>query len=49
MALFLQTAGKTVHFCIHPATGKIPGHMNAILAEYDVPYYIMKELNEIQF
>ncbi|EGR29350.1 nad beta subunit, putative, partial [Ichthyophthirius multifiliis] len=49
IALYLQEAGKNIQFCIHPSSGKLPGHMNAILAEYDVAFEIIKELEEVDF
>jgi NAD(P) transhydrogenase subunit beta len=47
LATALEDRGVDVKFGIHPVAGRMPGHMNVLLAEANVPYESLKELDEI--
>ena len=47
LANLLESRGTEVDFAIHPVAGRMPGHMNVLLAEAEVPYEKLKEMGEV--
>ena len=47
LANLLESRGTEVDFAIHPVAGRMPGHMNVLLAEAEVPYEKLKEMREV--
>ena len=47
LADLLETRGVGVSYAIHPVAGRMPGHMNVLLAEANVPYSLLKDMEEV--
>jgi NAD(P) transhydrogenase subunit beta len=46
LAAILESRGTTVEYGVHPVAGRMPGHMNVLLAEADVPYEALRDMDE---
>jgi NAD(P) transhydrogenase subunit beta len=46
LAALLESRGITVEYAVHPVAGRMPGHMNVLLAEADVPYESLRDMDE---
>ncbi len=46
LAALLESRGITVEYAVHPVAGRMPGHMNVLLAEADVPYEALRDMDE---
>ncbi len=46
LAALLESRGTTVEYGVHPVAGRMPGHMNVLLAEADVPYEALRDMDQ---
>ncbi len=46
LAALLEERGIEVEYAVHPVAGRMPGHMNVLLAEADIPYELLKDMDE---